>query len=118
MRIDVRMAYSLAGLCRGWRCLRTCLRLPHPRNLILQPHLHAVADQLRGVALRLGGGTIRLEREEDSEQGAAGQVKLLLQRKALEGVEDMTATVLEVLGEEDADGRQHERVSGVEGTRE
>ena len=81
------------------RLLRWWLRPPHRRDLILQPDLHPITDRLEGVALRLGGGTIRLEREEDRQDRAAGQVELLLQGKALEGVEDVAATVLEVLGE-------------------
>jgi hypothetical protein len=68
------------------------------------------------VALRRGGGTIRLEREEDGEYRAADKVELFLQRKALECVEDATATVLEVVGKKGAEGGQHEDASRAQVT--
>jgi hypothetical protein len=62
----------------------------------------SVTDRLEGVALRLGGRTIRLEREEDRQDRAASEVQLLLQGKALEGVEDVAAAALEVVGKGDS----------------
>jgi hypothetical protein len=41
---------------------------------------------------------MRLEREQDGRCRAAGQVELLLPGQALEGVEDVAATILEAWG--------------------
>jgi len=73
------------------------LHAAHLRNRILQPDLHSFAYHLEGVALRFRGGTIRLECEEDGQYRATGKGELLLPGQALEGVEDETVTILEVL---------------------
>jgi hypothetical protein len=74
--------------------------------------VNLVTGRLEGVPVRLGGGTIWLEREQDGQYRAAGKIELLFQGKALEGVEDVVATVLEVLGKEGTDGRSRSCISG------
>jgi hypothetical protein len=100
--------YAWPARCRGFAFDAVFFDRGYDRRIFTISSLShtytPITDCLGGVALRLGGGTIRLEREEDGQDGSAGKVKLLLQRKALEGVEDVPATVLEVLGEEDAEG--------------
>jgi hypothetical protein len=106
------MAHSLPGPPSGYRFLRWWLHPAQLRDLILEPHLDLVTHRLERVPVHLGGGRSRTAHEEDSEEGAAGEIQLLFHAKALESVKDAVTTVLEVLGEGSADGGEHERLRG------